>query len=163
MTESIPLTKGFVALVDDEDYERVTSAGRWRALPNSNNENRVYAVHDGARGKTVRLHNFLTGWPLTDHINGNSLDNRRVNLRPATKSQNGANRVIGVNNASGFKGVHLDRNRWRAVVRLDGRLVSLGYHPTAEDAARAYDAAALEHFGEFACVNFPINGERSAR
>lgn len=162
----IPLTRGLVALVDDEDYERVVAAGKWYALLNGRT---VYAAHNAragdGRGITERLHTFLTGFPLTDHINRDGLDNRRANLRPATKAQNAANQKVRSDNTSGFKGASWDKARrsWKAYIHEAGRRVVLGRHPTAEEAAKAYDERAREIYGEFAALNFPRPGERSAR
>ena len=157
MTTEIPLTQGRVALVDDEDAALVLASGNWRAL---RNRTIFYAARhirrtDGRR-TTQRMHTLLTGWPYVDHVNGNGLDNRRANLRPATNQENQRNRGKQENNTSGFKGVgwHKRIGKWQASVRVDGRLVHLGYHATPEAAARAYDAAALEHHGEFAHLNF---------
>jgi len=166
MTREIPLTKGFVALVDDEDYDRVMAAGSWRTL--SGRCGLMYARRhvrvDGRRVVDEVLHRFLTGWPLVDHINGDGLDNRRANLRPATTSQNLANRRIQCNNRSGFKGVgwHTSTGKWRSRIVVDGKRFNLGAFTTPEAAALAYDAAARELHGEFACVNFPRPGERGA-
>lgn len=161
--KAVPLSKGAVALVDAEDYDAVISAGKWQAVDCSG---RIYARRtwtDSTQGTpgvqcTVSMHTFLTGWELVDHINGLSLDNRRANLRPATASQNSANR--GLNEAgtrSGFKGVywHAHSKSWQARIVKDRRARSLRYHPTAEQAARAYDRAAIELFGEYARTNFP--------
>lgn len=154
----IPLTQGLVALVDEADHEQVVAAGRWSAHRDCNT---FYATRNARRGDgsyaMVALHTFLTGWPLTDHINGDGLDNRRSNLRPATHAENMRNRRIGSNNTSGFKGVSLNRRtgRWAACIVADGRRNWLGYHATPEAAARAYDAAARELHGEFAWLNFP--------
>jgi len=101
------------------------------------------------------MHRFITGWSYIDHIDGNGLDNRRQNLRPANESTNGANRAISSNNTSGFKGVVRSRTKWGAVITPSGRKVWLGTFLTPEDAARAYDAAAAVYFGEFARLNFP--------
>lgn len=145
------LASGHIALVDDEDLPAVLAAGPWR-------------VHRNDRGRYVRsrdlsrlLHQFLTGWPMTDHANGDGLDNRRVNLRPANHSQNAANSRMPKTNTSGFKGVHWrkDRKRWTAAIRRDYRRIHLGYFDTPEAAASAYDAAAIAAWGEFARTNFP--------
>lgn len=154
MVREIPLTKGYVAIVDDEDYERVVSAGKWIAQVD-----RRRMVAYGRRdfgAEAVMLHAFLTGWPLTDHINGDGLDNRRSNLRPATHAQNMRNRRKNWNNTSGFKGVSLTENgTWRARITIDNRRVSLGCFADRIEAARAYDRAAQDLHGEFARLNFP--------
>ena len=98
---------------------------------------------------------YVTGkWPenLIDHKDGNGLNNRWVNLRPATKRQNAANTGAPRNNTSGFKGVSLLKKtgRYRAYITQDGRQRSLGNYDTAEAAHAAYAAAAAEVYGEFA-------------
>ena len=87
-----------------------------------------------------------------DHRNGDGLNNRRHNLRSTTHSLNQANRRR-VTGKSGFKGVFQRSGKWRAYITVAGRFISLGSFITAEEAARAYDVAAREHFGEFACTN----------
>ena len=93
-------------------------------------------------------------WPEAeiDHINGCKHDNRWINLRPATASQNRANMGLGSRNKSGFKGVHWNQKnqKWRASIRVDGRHLSLGLHQDVERAAKAYRDAAEIHHGEFA-------------
>jgi hypothetical protein len=102
---------------------------------------------------------YMTGeWPSgdVDHINRDKLDDRWCNLRLATRSQNSANVALRPNSTSGFIGVTFDkaRDKWRAQIRIAGRKVNLGRFASAEEAARAYDAAALKEFGEFAELNF---------
>lgn len=89
---------------------------------------------------------------LIDHINGDSLDNRRSNLRYCTYSQNLMN-THKVRSASGYKGVYRHRKRWYAHITLNGRRFYLGLFKTPQDAAHAYNAKAKELFGEFACLN----------
>lgn len=155
----VPLTRGLVAMVDQADADRVL-AHRWHAhRPDPDGPHyaeRTERRPDGTRG-TVRLHAFLTGWPLVDHVNGDGLDNRRSNLRPATDAQNGRNRGANRNNTSGYKGVSLDKRRgtWAAALWVAGRKHHLGTHATPEAAAHAYDHAAVELHGEFARLNFP--------
>lgn len=158
MTAEIPLTQGLVTLVDQDDASTVLGQGKWYA---HRNRHVIYALRmarrpDGSR-YTLALHTFLTGWPLVDHINGDGLDNRRGNLRPATDAGNRRNARLRTDNTSGFKGVYWykSREKWRAKIYVDGQGKCLGYHATPEEAARAYDAAARELHGEFARLNFP--------
>ena len=152
----IPLSRGLVALVDDDDYDRVTAVGKWYANPNHRTFYARKNFWRQGRYIAVLMHSLITGWPSPDHVNGNGLDNQRHNLRPATSSQNSQNRRMRSDNTSGFKGVYLrDRGRWVASIWTAGKNRHLGLFATPEDAARAYDAAAAEIFGEFARLNFP--------
>jgi hypothetical protein len=160
---TIPLSRGLVALVDDEDYERVTAMGSWSAQADGRTfyaRKRIYQQGAG-RGSYVPsllMHVFILGCPGVDHRNGDGLDNQRANLRPATHSQNMGNKRLYRNSTSGFKGVTRNTGSgrpWRAAVKANSQRHHLGYFDTAEAAARAYDAAARELFGEFARPNFP--------
>lgn len=123
-----------------------------------------YGYHQGAIfDRLYRAHRVIWAlvygaWPTMeiDHINADKTDNRLVNLREANKSENGRNRELQANNTSGFKGVvwNRSRNRWHARITHQGRRRDLGYFHTETDAAKAYDAAAREHHGSFARVNF---------
>lgn len=163
MTREIQLSQGFVALVDDEDYERVMAAGKWTAdrHPNVDYARRNVRLPNGCY-RTIRLHTFVTGWSYVDHINGDGLDNRRSNLRLSDKPTNMRNRGTQKNNTSGFKGVSWskDKRKWQAAITVNGRSINLGRHPAPEDAARAYDDAAREYFGDFARLNFPEGADR---
>jgi hypothetical protein len=153
MSVEIPLTRGFVAVVDGDDADRVTAAGPWCAAPNGRN---VYAhrriVRDG-KATTQGMHAFLTGFARCDHVNGDGLDNRRANLREATHGQNMANRRP---QGPSYKGItRRSDGRWQAQIQAARVHRHLGYFATPEAAAAAYDAAAVELFGEFARLNFP--------
>jgi hypothetical protein len=151
----------YYALVDAADHD-VVAGYRWRVLNGHNGK--LYACTMVA-GLCVYMHRLVALTPdgyETDHINGNGLDNRRVNLRSATPSQNSANmwkprRPDLSQHSSRYKGVSWDKSRrkWQAKITVAQRCRSLGRYDRDDDAARAYDAAALAAWGEFAWLNFP--------
>lgn len=147
----IPLTRGLFAMIDAADVPLVE--GRlWQATPDR--FGKVYAARTdcvGGKKKTVKLHRLLLAADGdVDHINGNSLDNRRSNLRVATRGENCANRKITARNTSGFKGVSRHRDKWRAAIRAKGTYKHLGYFNSPSAAHAAYVEAAQTLFGEFA-------------
>lgn len=154
----LPISRGrYVVLLDDEDYDRI-AAFRWHRRADG------YAIRYAAATTTrIRMHREVLGVPrsaIVDHANGNPLDNRRGNLRICTPSENAWNsRAIA---GQRVKGVQPINSQWRARIRIEGRLTHLGMFATEVEAALAYDAAARRYFGEFACVNFPLAGERPA-
>lgn len=158
----IQLTKGQVALVDDEDFERLNKF-KWNAQF-SRDTNSYYAIRSSPRdenGKhhTIRVHReIMNAQPgeEVDHINHDTLDQMKANLRICTGSQNLANTRVKSNNTSGYKGVSWFKNgkkKWGAHIRINGRQKHLGVYVTAKEAALAYDRAAIEHYGENACTN----------
>jgi hypothetical protein len=159
--KTIELTQGYVALVDDEDYERLS---RWRWHANVVRGGRVCALrkkrHRG-RMTTIYMHREIVGakpGQQVDHINGDALDNRRGNLRICTISQNNQNRYANTGASSQYKGVCWDKgaDKWRATITAGGRRKYLGTFEDEREAALAYDAAARELFGEFARPNLPM-------
>lgn len=159
-TREILLTRGKVAIVDAEDYDRI-SQFHWRAIFTGV----WYAVRNvGAKNnkRRVAMHNEVLNAPptvLLDHKNHNGLDNRKQNLRIATQSQNRINARVSSNNTSGYKGVVRRPKRWIAQIGFQHKKIPIGSFSTAEDAARAYDAKAVELYGEFAYLNFPTKPE----
>jgi hypothetical protein len=150
----IPLTQGKVALVDDEDFERVAKYP-WFLLRSGTCR---YAIRNARSGGCRLMHQLILGTRGVDHVNGDGLDNRRANLRVAAQSENmrnrqKANHYAGKPTGSRFKGVQRAPNNrrhpWRAA--LNGR--HLGYFENEREAAAAYNAAALQEFGEFARPN----------
>lgn len=166
VTASIPLSCGHVAIVDADMLARV-SAHSWN---HHHGRNHVTAMIDG---RTVLLHHFVLGADarLVDHHFGDGLDNRRAVLRPASSTENAWNqKKVASPTTSRFKGVYLhsEARRWNLTkpwavqIRANGVRRTIGNFATEEEAARAYDSAAREAFGAFACVNFPGPGERCA-
>jgi hypothetical protein len=153
-TATISLPRGLSALIDKDDAGRVGQF-TWSVIRTPAGS--YYAVGTLAiRG--VLLHRFLLNAPprlVVDHINHNTLDNRRSNLRLCSHGQNLQNSKIYKNNTSGFRGVFRDGHRWVVQIAINKRRVTVGRFSDKETAARAYDAAAIKHYGEFAAVNFP--------
>ena len=149
----LPLSKGMFAKISPCDAERVAPHS-WIAAWSG-------TAWYAKCGKCGYLHRLLMDAPagsLVDHINGDTLDCRRENLRFATPRQSVGNIKIRKDNTSGYRGVtwHKRGGKWNARIHNDGRVVSLGLFDDVEDAARAYDVAAREWFGpEFARLNFP--------
>lgn len=159
----IPLTKGYCAQVDDEDYEELVTH-KWKA--HIRDEHHIYAVRSFKKGGrkgtwiAIQMHRVIThAGPrvVVDHINGNTLDNRRGNLRVCEQKFNAMNRRSHAEKTCRFKGVLLDKKSglWVAAIRKDGHRKSLGYFDRDIDAALAYNIAAIEMFGEFALLNDP--------
>lgn len=143
-----------IALVDDDDFERV-SQHKWH-LHSGNYAATSMKVNGDI--KTVSLHRFIlrTNGGI-DHKDRNGLNNCRNNLRPCTYSQNSANRRLHRNNTSGYKGVSLMRKtgKWSATIKVNRRVHFLGSFECKQEAAKVYDSAARRFFGEFAFLNFP--------
>ena len=151
---TIPLTKGLFAIVDDEDYQAL-SLHKWSATDCGN---MTYALRE-ENGRRIYMHRTILSPPPgseTDHVNMNGLDNRKCNLRVATRSQNNGNHARRRDSKSPYKGLHWDavNLRWRATIREGGKAKHLGRFSDPVEAALAYDLAALRVFGEFARPNF---------
>lgn len=161
----IVLHNGMIAKVDPEHYEEL-SKYRWTALWANKNQfgqpPKWYAKRT-SQNQNVYMHRLIAGIPVfglkCDHRNGDSLDNRSGNVRPATDAQNNSNRPIPRNNTSGFKGVSRvdsrDKVRWRAKLIHHKKTLHLGTFDTPVEAARAYDRKVLEVNPEFGTTNFP--------
>ena len=159
----IPLTRGYNTEIDAVEFERVSKLS-WFALPSKKTSN-VYAARmehlpDGKK-RLVLLHRFIMQCDGdVDHEDGNTLNNKKSNLRPCTDTQNGGNQKLAKNNTSGYKGVHWHNQalKWQAGVFkkeiLKRKYHSCGLFDDKIDAARAYDRKAIELFGDFARTNF---------
>lgn len=155
--KEIKLTKGKVALVSDEDFEKV-SKFKWGCQTAGRFKDIFYAYrkdYSGEKERTVYMHRFLLdlqpgdGWDA-DHINGNGLDNQRGNLRKATRSQNARNQRKSRDNTTGFKGVSKARNgTYVAHITIKYKAVHIGTFKTPEEASLAYEKRAKQVFGDF--------------
>lgn len=162
MTKEIPLTQGKVAIVCDCHAHLVENhkwCARWEPVSKAFYAVRMSSALFGKR-KNIQMHRVINSTAdgmQTDHINGETLDNRCCNLRSATVGQNMQNRGLDSNNTSGFKGVswHRGKRKWQAKITVNGNAMQIGRFKTPEDAAHAYDDKAKELFGEFARLNFP--------
>lgn len=156
--KEIPLSQGMAAIVDATDYDFLMQ-WKWYAMKSRHTfyAYRSCRLPDG-RKTTIYMHRQIIGFPSvkTDHKDGNGLNNRRCNLRLATRSQNRAN-TPSIGGASRYKGVHYDkkRQRWIASIREAGKSKRLGRFKTQEDAAKAYDREAYARWGEYTYLNFP--------
>lgn len=155
MSRKIPLTKNKFAIIDEADFERVSTIKWWFSSG--------YARGwDKLTKKQVKMHRFIMSTAedtIVDHINRNPLDNRKINLRAASRGQNKQNSIIPKNNTTGYKGVYLRKDRenrkWRALIRFEQKLILLGDFLDPRTAALMYDIAAREQHGEHAYSNFP--------
>lgn len=169
----IEVKGGLFAIVDSDIVDELKKY-RWCIHKKSNGHYiHVYRWEQRKDGRwhRIKLTHHIMGSPKPgcgwDHANGNNLDNRRSNLREATQQQNSQNmRVRRIRNrqrpkASRYKGVSyaLVHKRdtltkpWRSRIRVNGRLVNIGWFKSEEEAAEAYNKAASKYFGEFACLN----------
>jgi hypothetical protein len=152
--KEIPLTKGQIALVDDEDYERCRVL-KWSAI--QPHEGYYYAscsfrsLHSNP--STTMMSRFIMGVTdrkmVVDHINHDTLDNRKENLRVCSQRQNRQN--LAMDKSSKYPGVIRFRNGWRARIRISGKLMSLGVYADEREAARAYEVKVREMGEELVC------------
>lgn len=159
--KKIGITKGLFVLVDDADYEWLAQ-WQWHAAGPKQYAARRLGKAENPAKPIVYMHNEIMKPPIdreVDHINGDNRDNRRCNMRFCTRSQNCANtRPIKGYKFKGvayLKGVREGGLRFHARIKVNRQVIILGNYATEEDAARAYDVAAVKYFGEFARLNFP--------
>jgi hypothetical protein len=157
----IKLANGKTAIVSEEDLEWLTQ-WKWRSGGNYANRCKIENGQESTLGMHRAIVERMLGKPIpggyeVDHVNRNGLDNRRENLRLATKGQNAMNRGKVNKKTSSFKGVHWSESsrKWRAVIYINKKQIHLGLFVCEEEAARTYDAKARDLFGDFARLNFP--------
>ncbi len=137
----IPLTQGFSAMVDDEDYDSL-SKYKWSVSTLSWCCPNVRYARRFVGRKSIFMHRQIIGaltGQETDHINRDGLDNRRSNLRIVTRSQNGFNRGMQSNNTSGETGIvwHRRNKKWQAQAMIDRKMHYLGQFESIADAIKA--------------------------
>ena len=152
--------KGHKVLIDDEDFDRVTALKWWVDKSNIVKRGLVYFYHsfkiENGKKYDQSLQRFILGLERRDgfqgdHINGDTLDNRRCNLRKCTVAENTQNAKIHKNNTTGYKGVHLHKptNKYVARIGINNMRILLGYFNTAEEAYAAYCEASKKYHGDF--------------
>lgn len=149
---TVQLTQGKVALIDDADLELVSQYKWFHARSGTGYAQN--STRENGRTRSIQMHRLImspAAGMFVDHINGDTLDNRRSNLRVCTRTENARNRRG--TNKHGFKGVYKVDGKFQATIYKDGHNKSLGYYATVEAAARAYNQAAIEYFGDFARTN----------
>jgi len=155
MTKQIPLTQGKFAIVDDEDYEYL-SQWLWYAIRHKGYfyASRANSIKANGVKKNILMHRVILNAQedmLVDHENGNTLDNRKSNLRQASHCENMRNRKIQSNNTSGFRGVsfHKLSKKWHAKISVNGYPKSLGYYETPKEASMVYEKEAERIYGKY--------------
>lgn len=170
----LPLSRGLAASICADDFERrlfcefadgFTWEGRicdrkWQSHVKLHTTYAVVLLANGKSQRELRLHRAIIcarAGDVVDHIDGNGLNCVRHNLRFVTPAQNSQNRMASRNTSSPFKGVtfHKQTRKWESHIRHEGHKRHLGLFADEADAARAYDAAALDLFGGYAALNFP--------
>lgn len=158
--KKIKLTQGQYTLVNNLDY-KFLNQWKW-CVQWSDNTRSFYAVRTiwiGDKTKTIRMARLILGakkGQIVDHINHDTLDNRRKNLRICNHSENMQNRRRKRNSTSGYKGVSWNNvmNQWQAQIRVNGKLINLGFSKSKRTMAKTYDVYAIKLFGKFAHINF---------
>ncbi len=160
----IPLTQGKFTMVDDEDFEFLNQH-KWCVERNGKTNSHYYAVRANPlkRGLAqLRMHRIIMNTPAgmeVDHIDHDTLNNQKYNLRNVTHKQNVQNTSSWVKCRSAYRGVSFEtsRQKWTAKIKVNQKTLNLGRFYDEKEAAKAYDEAAKRHFGEFANLNFKNN------
>jgi HNH endonuclease/AP2 domain len=152
-------------MVDDKLYEWLQK-WHWARASQGRHPDEFYVgryVREGKKVRVIYLHRVVMkvlDERLVDHIDGNRLNNTKTNLRIATHQQNSMNRQPTRGRDIPYRGVSLEKRlgKYRAQIKAEGRIVVIGFFTTMEDAAKAYDDAARQYYGEFARLNFSAQG-----
>ncbi len=150
----VRLSQGLEATIDSDKAE-IVSKYKWHVVRSHRCMYACANIYRDGSPTTLRLHRLIMGLGpesrvQVDHQDGNGLNNRRSNLRAATHAENQRNREVSANNRLGYKGVSPWRGKYRATIRGNGKQKWVGAFETVEEAAAAYNHAAIKHFGDFA-------------
>ena len=155
--KGIQLTQGKIALVDDEDFEDLNQ-WEWYAAKNNNTFYAKRGIYSEGKRRQVLMHRQILNPPddmQIDHEDHNGLNCQKNNLRHCTVSQNHWNSQLYRSNTSGFKGVSWEKEsgKWVSYIKFNGKTKNLGRYFSKQQAALAYNKAAINLFGEFAYLN----------
>lgn len=158
--KEIQLTRGKVALVDDEDYERVSQV-HWCLDKGVNTFYARTYKRIGKKKISIRMHRLILNAPKgmeVDHKDGNGLNNQKENIRLCTHAENQQNKQTQKNNTSGYIGVQWseDKKRWVVYLTVNKKQKYFGSFRDKVEAAKAHDKATLKYRGEFAFLNFSV-------
>lgn len=154
-TIEVPLSPEGTTLIDADDFEKLRDYRFYRV---GHKNFKYVSIRKKKTSGITMLHRHLLNAPAhlqVDHINGNSLDNRQANLRLCTRLDNCRNRAKRFDSTSPYKGVlwNKQNKNWRVRIRVNWKPIEVGSFKTAEEAARAYNEAAVKYYGEFARIN----------
>ena len=152
---------GFNFIIDDEDWNLISTYSWYVSIKKDNAYGDAYVCatyYLNGKKKTHQLSRVILNAPadkIVDHISGNTLDNRKCNLRLADKRTNAQNMRPNKNTTSKYKGVCWDktRNKWRVNIKINDKQTYIGRFGIEEDAAKAYNEKALQFYGEYARLN----------
>ena len=159
MSKQIQLSQGKYTIVDDEDYEYLN---QWKWCISADGYAIRTTQHKNEKGRytsiAIRIHRVVMNAPVglhVDHINRDKTDNRKCNLRICTNAENLRNATLHSKNKSGYRGVcwHRITGKWVTQITVDSKKKFIGYFVCPIEAAKAYNKAAIQYFGEFANLN----------